>query len=127
MKFPGTYAAYAFVMSIFGQTISGIHLGLLLVNAATVALVFFSVVRLINETAGFVAAASYTLLSVSPTVLGFAAHATHFVMMPVLGGMLPLLLDQHARARGLADCSSAVCFLAWRCHEATRDIFPSSP
>src|SRR4029450_470991 len=98
MKFPGTYAAYAVVMSIFGQTISGIHLGLLLVNAATVALVFFLGRRLINETAGFVAAASYTLLSVSPTVLGFAAHATHFVMLPVLGGML-LLLDQHAHAR----------------------------
>ena len=98
MKFPGTYAAYAVVMSIFGQTIYGIHLGLLLVNAATVALVFFLGRRLINETAGFVAAASYMLLSVSPTILGFAAHATHFVMLPVLGGML-LLLDQHAHVR----------------------------
>ena len=98
MKFPGTYAAYAAVMSLFGQTISGIHLGLLLVNAATVALVFFLARRLINETAGLVAAASYALLSISPTVLGFAAHATHFVMLPVLGGML-LLLDQHAHAR----------------------------
>ena len=98
MKFPGTYAAYAVVMSIFGQTISGIHLGLLLVNAATVALVFFIARRLISETAGVVAAASYALLAISPTVLGFAAHATHFVMLPVLGGML-LLLDQHADAR----------------------------
>src|SRR2546429_3690358 len=41
MKFPGTYAAYALIMSMFGQTIYGIHVGLLLVNAATVALVFF--------------------------------------------------------------------------------------
>src|SRR6516164_11548631 len=98
MKLPGTYAAYAAVMSLFGQTISGIHLGLLLVNAATVALVFFLARRLINETAGLVAAASYALLSISPTVLGFAAHATHFVMLPVLAGML-LLLHQHAHAR----------------------------
>jgi hypothetical protein len=30
---------------------------------------------------------------VSPSVLGLAAHATHFVMLPVLGGTL-LLLDQ---------------------------------
>lgn len=98
MKFPGTYAAYAAVMSLFGQTPFGIHLGLLLVNAATVALVFFLARRLISEMAGFVAAASYTILSVSPTVLGFAAHATHFVMLPVLGGML-LLLNQNAHAR----------------------------
>src|SRR5882672_6184461 len=40
MKFPGTYASYAAIMSIFGQTITGIHLGLLLVNAATVILIF---------------------------------------------------------------------------------------
>jgi len=85
-------------MSLFGQTIWGIHVGLLLVNAATVVLVFFLGRRLMNETAGFVAAASYTVLSMSPTVLGFAAHATHFVMLPVLGGML-LLLDQNAHAR----------------------------
>jgi hypothetical protein len=98
MKFPGTYAAYAAVMSLFGQTDFAIHLGLLFVNAATVALVFFLARRLINETAGLVAAASYALLSISPTVLGFAAHATHFVVLPVLAGML-LLLDQHAHAR----------------------------
>ena len=91
MKFPGTYAAYAVIMSIFGQTISGIHLGFLLVNAATIALVFLLGRRLINTTAGLVAAASYAVLSLSPTVLGFAAHATHFVMLPVLGGMLLLL------------------------------------
>src|SRR6266852_3512326 len=32
MKLPGTYAAYALIMALFGQTIGGIHLGLLLVN-----------------------------------------------------------------------------------------------
>ena len=91
MKFPGTYAAYALIMSIFGQTIYGIHLGLLLVNAATIALVFLLGRRLINTMAGITAAASYAVLSVSPSVLGFAAHATHFVMLPVLGGILLLL------------------------------------
>src|SRR5258708_37546205 len=32
MKLPGTYAAYAVVMAVFGQTTAGIHLGLILVN-----------------------------------------------------------------------------------------------
>src|SRR5580698_8412712 len=40
MKLPGTYAAHAVIMAIFGQTITGIHFGLLLVNAATILLVF---------------------------------------------------------------------------------------
>src|SRR6059058_5237832 len=70
MKFPGTYAAYAVIMSIFGQTVIGIHLGLLLVNAATIALIFFLGRRLVNTTAGIAAAASYAVLSVSPSVLG---------------------------------------------------------
>jgi hypothetical protein len=91
MKFPGTYAAYAVIMSIFGQTIPGIHLGLLVVNAATVALIFFLGRCLMNSTAGIAAAASYAVLSLNPSVLGLAAHATNFVVVPVLGGTLLIL------------------------------------
>ena len=98
MKFPGTYAAYALIMSIFGQTIHAIHLGLLLINVATIALIFLVGRRLINTMAGITAAASYAVLSVSPSVLGLAAHATHFVMLPVLGGILLLLKQQQVTA-----------------------------
>jgi len=91
MKFPGIYAAYAGIMAIFGQTITAIHLGLLLINAATIALVFFLGRRLINSTAAIAAAASYAILSMSPSVLGLAGHASHFVILPVLGGALLLL------------------------------------
>jgi hypothetical protein len=90
MKFPGTYAAYALIMSVFGQTITGIHLGLLLINAAAVVLIFFLGRQLVNSTLGLAAAMSYAVLSVSPSVLGFAGHATHFVLLPVLGGTLLL-------------------------------------
>jgi hypothetical protein len=94
MKFPGTYAAYAAIMSIFGQTIHAIHLGLLLINVATIALIFLVGRRLINTMAGVTAAASYAVLSVSPSVLGLAAHATNFVVLPFLGGILLLLKEQ---------------------------------
>ena len=96
MKFPGTYAAYAVIMSIFGQTIGAIHLGLLLVNAATIVLIFLLGRRLINPTAGIAAAMSYAILSMSPSVLGLAAHATNFVVLPVVGGTL-LLLNESDR------------------------------
>ena len=91
MKFPGTYAAYAVIMSIFGQTILGIHLGLLLVNAITVALIFLLGRQLMDSTAGIAAATSYAVLSMSPSVLGLAAHATNFVMVFILGGTLLML------------------------------------
>jgi len=99
MKFPGTYAAYAAIMSIFGQTITGIHLGLLLVNAATIILIFLLGRQLLNSVVGLAAGMSYSVLSVSPSVLGFAGHATHFVLLPVLGGTL--LLVNSAGRQGL--------------------------
>jgi 4-amino-4-deoxy-L-arabinose transferase-like glycosyltransferase len=100
MKFPGTYAAYAAIMLIFGQTISGIRLGLLLVNVATIVLIFFVGRRLVNSTLGLAAAMSYAVLSVSPSVLGFAGHATHFVVLLVLGGTLLLLNTADRQAFG---------------------------
>jgi hypothetical protein len=36
MKLPGTQAVYALAMALFGQTIAGIRIGLLFVNAATI-------------------------------------------------------------------------------------------
>ena len=93
MKFPGTYGAYAMIMAIFGQTSGGIHLGFLLVNAATITLVFFLGRRLVNSMVGITAAAIYAVLTVIPSVYGFAAHATHFVVLPVLAGTLLLLRE----------------------------------
>lgn len=83
MKLPGVYAAYAGIMGLFGETIAGIHTGVLLVNVATIVLLFLLGRRLMDSRAGGVAAASYALLSVSPSMLGLAGHATHFVVLPV--------------------------------------------
>lgn len=100
MKFPGTYAAYAAMMSVFGQTINGIHSGLLLVNALAIVLIFFLGRRLANSVVGLAAASSYAVLSLSPTVLGLAGHATHFVVLPVLAAILLLLDGSHRYAYG---------------------------
>jgi 4-amino-4-deoxy-L-arabinose transferase-like glycosyltransferase len=91
MKFPGTYAAYAVVMWLFGQTIAGIHVGLFLINFATIFFVFLIGKQLLGTVCGIASASAYASLSVSPSVLGFAAHATHFVMLPVVAGVYLLL------------------------------------
>ena len=91
MKLPGTFAAYALIIAVFGQSPAGIHLGMILVNAATTILVYFLAVRLSGRLAGLVAAASYALLSTSASVLGFAGHATNFVVLAALAGILLLL------------------------------------
>ena len=122
MKFPGTYAAYALIMSVFGQTAVGIHLGLLVVNAATVVLIFFLGRRLMNPIAGLAAAMSYAVLSVSPSVLGFAGHATHFVLLPVLGGTLLLFNSSDRQAVGKA-IRKRVTFWDRTVDEATGSFF----
>jgi len=108
MKFPGTYAAYAAIMSIFGPTITGIHLGLLLVNAVTIILVFLLGRQLVNSVVGLTAGMSYAVLSVSPSVLGFAGHATHFVLLPVLGGTLLLIKTTDRRHLGWLFASGSL-------------------
>jgi hypothetical protein len=91
MKFPGTYAAYAAIMAVFGQTIGGIHLGFLLINAGTIVLIYLLGRRLFSETGGVAASAAYALLSLDPAVLGTQAHATHFVVAAAIGGTVLLL------------------------------------
>jgi tetratricopeptide (TPR) repeat protein len=132
MKFPGIYAAYAAIMAVFGQTIAGIHIGFILVNAATIVLVYLLGKRLFSAAAGVAAAAAYALMSMGAGVLGIQAHATHFVVLAALGGILLLLrgiengrwytllgsgalygvgvlMKQH----GALFVAFGVCYLAW--------------
>jgi hypothetical protein len=89
-KFPGAYLAYAAIMALFGETTAAIHIGLLIVNLSTAALLFFFGRRLAGNVAGLAATAAWVVTSVSPSVFGNAAHLTHFVMLAVVAGLLLL-------------------------------------
>jgi hypothetical protein len=68
-----------------------VRLGLLLLNAATIVLVYRLGVRLADATAGLAAAAGFGALSLCPAALGFTANTEHFLLLPALGGLLLLL------------------------------------
>ena len=91
MKLPGTYAAYAAIMAVFGQTAAGIHLGIIVVNDACILLVFLIAKRLFDSTAAVVAGATFGLFSIRPQLLGLAGHATHFVVLAALLSIYLLL------------------------------------
>src|SRR6185369_3372985 len=91
MKWPGTYAAYAAIMGVFGETITGIRIGLVLVTSATAICVYLLTRRLFGRTAGVVAAATQLLLSITLAAMGPYGHATHFVALAAVAGMLFLL------------------------------------
>jgi Dolichyl-phosphate-mannose-protein mannosyltransferase len=91
MKLPGTYAAYAAIMAVFGETSAGIRLGMIPVNAAAAIMVFFLAKRLYGFLAGSVAGCTYAFLSARPALLALDGHATHFVVLAALAGILLLL------------------------------------
>lgn len=125
VKLPGTHAAYAVLLALLGQSQGRIHVGLIFVNAATTLLVFLLATRWFGHFAGLVAAATYALLSTSSSVDGFAAHATHFVVLFALAGTMLLLKAVESDKRWLLFCSGllfgiaflmkqpGVCFLFW--------------
>ncbi len=88
MKLPGIYAAYAGILALFGQTARGIHQGLLLVNAASIVLLFLLARRLFGPVVGVAAAAGFAVLSLSIAVQGVFANAEHFILPFALGGLL---------------------------------------
>lgn len=91
MKFPGTYAAYAVIMAVFGQTPAGIHLGVLWVTVLIAGMLYWLGRRLLDESAGLVAACAYSVMAASPGILGLEGHATHFVALFATAGLCLLL------------------------------------
>ena len=91
MKMPGIYTAYALLLAAFGQTCAGIHLGLLVVNAATTLLIFLLAKYLTDSWAGVFAAAAFAVMSLAASVHGIFANAEHFVLLFAIPGLLLLL------------------------------------
>ena len=91
MKLPGTHFMYALIMSLFGESITGVHLGLMLMNCLTILMVYKIGAKVVGSFAGVIAACAYAVLSLDMSVLGSAAHATHFVIFWAMTGLLILL------------------------------------
>src|SRR5690242_17216235 len=92
MKFPGTYAAYAGMLALFGQTPAGVHIGVMLVNAGTIVLIFLLTRRLLDDSAACCAALVYAILTLDNNSLGLAGHATHFVVLAAIAGLTLLII-----------------------------------
>ena len=111
MKLPGVHAAYALILSAFGETPAAIHAGLLLINAASIVLVFLIARRLFDPLTALAAGASFGMLSLGRPVFGLFAHAEHFAMLPALAGTLLLLRSREAPGSSPArDFWSGIAF-----------------
>jgi len=113
MKLPGIYAAYACILAILGQTHQAIHLGLLVINAATILLVFVLAQRLYGAMVGLVAAAFFAVMSLLPSVQGVFANSEHFVILPALGGLFFLLRALEEKRQGMLFVSGLLLGLSF--------------
>lgn len=137
MKFPGIYFLYAVVMAIFGQTLVGIHIGLLVVNIISILLLYLLGKNIHDQSVGIIAAASYAILSLSYHVEGLWANAEHFILPFALAGLL-LLRKTHDNnklgtlflsglAFGLATLTKqhgvfyALCGLSWLVYQLLKN------
>jgi 4-amino-4-deoxy-L-arabinose transferase-like glycosyltransferase len=96
-KLPGIYFVYAAVMMLFGQTPFGIHLGLLILNAASTVLIFLLARRLMDARAGVIAAIAFTLLTIGKYALAF--NIEHLAVFFALSGSI-LMLRAVEKGRG---------------------------
>ncbi|MBX3412077.1 MAG: glycosyltransferase family 39 protein [Pirellulales bacterium] len=86
MKFPGTPAMYAAAFAMFGESTRGVHLGLLVVNVATMVLMYCLARRWHDGPTSAAAAAVYGLWSLTPGLQGTSAHSEHFAVFFGLAG-----------------------------------------
>lgn len=91
MKLPGIYFAYAGIEALFGHTHQAVHIGLACVNILTIILLFFLGRNLIDPLAGLIASACFAVLCLDPVLQGIFANSEHFVILPVIGGMILML------------------------------------
>ncbi len=91
MRMPGIFAVYALILSVFGQSAWGIHMGLLIVHLANVWIVFELGRKLVDSSAGFAAAVCFAAFGLNPWIHGAIANTEQFVLLPALGGLLVLL------------------------------------
>jgi 4-amino-4-deoxy-L-arabinose transferase-like glycosyltransferase len=93
MKFPGIYFLYAGIVWLFGETHTGIHFCLLLVNLLSIVLLYVFARKAYDDWTAAAAAGAFALLSMSYHVQGFWANAEHFVLPFIISAYLFLLLS----------------------------------
>ncbi|MDO8366834.1 MAG: glycosyltransferase family 39 protein [Saprospiraceae bacterium] len=89
-KLPGLYLIYGLFASLFGVQPTGIHLGALLWQLATISVLFLWLREVIGRDRALASTGLFALYAASGQVLGFAAHATQLCALPAFAGLWAL-------------------------------------
>jgi hypothetical protein len=112
MKFPGTYAMYAIIMFLFGETPAGIHFGVTIITTLTALMLYWLGKKMLDQTAGMVAATSYAVLAANTALFGLAGHATHFVAFFATAGLCLMWKARQSARWQTVGAAGIMCGLA---------------
>ncbi len=94
VKFPGLFYFYGMMVSIFGDTVKGMHTGWMYLNMLTLVILYFASKKLFSPIAGIVSATTFAIVSLTPNLSGFTVQAEHAVAFFI---SLAILLYSFAR------------------------------
>lgn len=87
-KFPGLFYFYGFMVSMFGDTVKGLHTGFMYLNILTIIIIFFTSRILFSPIAAILSASTFAFVSLTPNLSGFTVQAEHGVAFFISLGLL---------------------------------------
>ncbi len=96
-KPPGVYFIYLGFMKLFGFTTEGLHVGLYIWTLGTILFVYLVGRRVLSPVAGILAAAMFSVGSISPAFLGTAVNTESLMVLPLAAAafLAAAVLTQH--------------------------------
>lgn len=80
-KLPGVFYFFAFIITIFGSTVEGLHTGFIFVNLISIVFIYLAVKNFFSAYAGVISAATFAIVSLTPYLSGFTIQSEHGVAL----------------------------------------------
>jgi len=91
IRLPGIFYMYAIIVGIFGFTIEGVAVGIMLLNMGTAVMLYLIGKQLFNWSTGLIAAAAFALFSLAPEISGFTRQSEHIVIFWSTASLLMMI------------------------------------
>lgn len=98
-KPPGVFLVYSAAFLIAGQSVESIHVAGYLFTLAAMILLYRLVARIAGPGAGLVSALALAVMTIDPSFLGSAANTEIFMIVPLTGAMLCLVVPSGLPSR----------------------------
>ena len=87
-KFPGVFYFYGFMVSLFGDTVEGMHTGFMYLNIISTILIYYAARNIFSPIAGIISATTFGFVSLAPFLSGFTVQAEQGVAFFICLGLL---------------------------------------